>query len=135
VAIHTFTKFKAHQTRNKEFVRQHGEDVQAVNILTQLEKLKSVRAKVVDEYEFLSEHAHPNSLGANQYFASNPDANDVVTFSDGGQDPRSDLQWILIGCHMLEHFEAVLNRIDAELPALSEKGRNESPHLGGPNST
>ena len=128
-AINTFLKYKAHQTRIKELLQAHGKDVEAVSVLTQVQKLKAIRPEVWEEYELLSDHAHPNGLGAYRYFASIPDANDVVTFSDSGQDPRGDSGWIILGGKMLKHFEAALNRIDAALPALSQKGREQSPLL------
>jgi hypothetical protein len=127
--IFTFVKNIAHSTRSEPLLQKHGDAVKAVNILTQVQKLKSLRPKVWEEYEFLSDITHPNSLGGFHFFASNPDAKDVVTFSDGGQDPRADLQWILVGGHMLTHFEAALIRIEAALPGLSEKGRDQSPTL------
>jgi hypothetical protein len=135
-AINTFLKYRAHQTRITELLQAHGKDVQAVSVLTQVQKLKAIRPEVWEEYEFLSDYAHPNGLGAYRYFASDADANDVVTFSDGGQDPCGDLGWIIVGCKMLKHFEAALDRIDAALPALSQKGREQSPLLGkGPETT
>ena len=101
--------------------------MQATNILKQIDKLNALRPKAREEYDFLSEVTHPNSLGAFHFFGTNPDVNDLVTFSDGGTDPRADLQWILAACHMLTYFEAALNRIDTELPALSEMGRLAAP--------
>jgi len=75
------------------------------------------------EYDFLSEHTHPNSLGAVLYFANlkSEYASDTAIFSDGGPDPRADLQWILVTADLLQYFEQALERIEAELPALSAK--------------
>jgi hypothetical protein len=127
-AIFAFVKAAAHATRSESLIQEHGDAVKAVNILTQVEKLKSLRPRVWEEYEFLSDITHPNSLGGFHFFANNPDEKDVVTFSDGGQEPRADLQWILVGGHMLTHFEAALIRIETALPGLSEKGREQSPN-------
>ena len=125
--IFDFTKTKAHATRIPVLLEKHGNAVQATNILTQIDKLNVLRPKAREEYDFLSDVTHPNSMGGYHFFASNPDNDDVVTFSDGGPDPRADLQWILTACSLLKYFEAALNRIDAELPALSEKGRANAP--------
>jgi hypothetical protein len=131
--IFEFTKAKAHATRIPFLLEKHGSAVQATNILTQIDKLNALRPKAREEYDFLSDVTHPNSMGGYHFFASNPDKDDdVVTFSDGGPDPRADLQWILAACSLLTHFEAALNRIDAELPALSEKGRANAPTPANP---
>jgi hypothetical protein len=127
--IFEFVKAKAHVTRISTLLRQHGDSVKATSILTEISKLATVRPEVAEEYEFLSEITHPNALGVYHFFAAVPDQNDVVTFSDGGRDRRADLKWMLVGCHMLEHFEAALIRIETELPGLSQKGREQSPHL------
>jgi len=127
--IFEFVKAKAHATRSKPLLQKHGEAVMAVNILTQIKNLEPLRPTISKEYEYLSDVTHPNSLGVFHFFASNPDDKEVVTFSDGGQNPRADLQWILVGGHLLTHFESAVIRIEATLPALSEKGRVQSPNL------
>lgn len=126
VTIHEFVRKAAHFTRENKLVSTYGKEVEAVNILTQIEKLKSLRPKVREEYDFLSEFAHPNSWGSFHYFASNPDDNDVVTFSDCGQDPLDDLKWVMIGAHMLTHLEQSLVKIDELLSKVSQIGRNKS---------
>lgn len=122
-----FTKAKVHATRIPVLLEKHGNTVQATNILTQIDRLKALRPKAREDYDFLSDIAHPNSMGGYLFFGSNPDIDDVVTFSDGGPDPRAALQWILTACSLLKHFEDALNRIDAKLPALSESARANAP--------
>jgi hypothetical protein len=36
---------------------------------------------------------------------------------------------ILVGADLLQHFENAIDRIDAALPALSQRGREQSPLL------
>jgi hypothetical protein len=94
-------------------------------------KLKSIRARIPDEYDFLSEIAHPNGVGAVGFFADMSNAaDDVARFSDSGPDPRADLQWIFVACYFLDQFEAVMDRIEAELPALSALGAAQAPSSG-----
>jgi hypothetical protein len=44
-----------------------------------------------------------------------------------GPDPRADLQWIFVAAYFLSNFEAVMDRIEAELPALGARGAAERP--------
>src|ERR1700730_14340530 len=128
-AIFKFVKAKANATRVEKLVNQHGESVKAINILTQIDNMLSLRANIRKEYDFLSDHTHPNAFGAVHFFADIPPDKDIATFHDRGPDPAADLQWILVGCDLLQYFEAALNRIESLLPALSQKGREQSPLL------
>ena len=63
-AIFQFTKEKAHATKIKGWADKIGNPkVTAKNVVTMVQKLKSIRANVPDEYDFLSEIAHPNGVG------------------------------------------------------------------------
>jgi hypothetical protein len=90
-----------------------------------VEKLKAIRESIPREYEFLSEIAHPNSIGTTGFFAAMSNAEDVAYFSDSGPDAHADLQWIFVAAYFLSNFEAVMDRIEAELPALSARGAAE----------
>jgi len=128
-AIFQFTKERANATKIKSWIAKVGNpNVTAKNILTMVSKLKSVRGRIPDEYDFLSEIAHPNGAGALTFFADMSDAvNDVAVFSDSGPDPRADLQWIFVAADFLNQFEAVMDRIEAALPALSALGAAQAP--------
>jgi hypothetical protein len=129
-AIFEFVKAKTHATKAQHLIDQHGEQVKAVNILTQIDKLaKLVRPRINQEYEFLSELVHPNSFGAALFYADFPRDSDEAIFRNGGPDPRADLQWILVATDLLYTFEEALERIEAQLPELSRKGREQSPHI------
>jgi hypothetical protein len=128
-AIFEFAKERTHATRVPHLIDEHGEQVKAINILTQIAKMKSVRASIEEEYDFLSDHTHPNGFGGVLFFADLPRDKDVANFRNGGPDPNADLQWILVGADLLQHFENAIERIEAALPALSQRGREQSPLL------
>ena len=98
----------------------------ATNIQTDVAKLKPIRAKVEEEYDFLSEHTHPAGFGTVLYFAERQKTEDAYIFDDGGPDPEADLQWIMVGIKLLEGFEEALKRIEAALPELSARGHTEN---------
>jgi hypothetical protein len=123
--IHDFAQSKAYATRNKKMIALHGAQVTAVNILTDIKKLASVRSKVEEEYDFISDHVHPAGFGTVLYFGDKLKDEDAYEFHDGGPDPEADLQWILISIKLLEEFEKALDRVEAALPALSARGHAE----------
>jgi hypothetical protein len=96
--------------------------------------MEKLRPKIMEEYEFLSEHTHPNSFGGVLYFADlkTEYTQDAALFSDSGPDPRADLQWITVAAHLLKYFEEALERIESQLPALSERGALEAPKVAKP---
>jgi len=135
-AIFQFTKEKAHATKIKNWVQKLGNpNVTAKNVVTMVEKLKTIRPNVHDEYDFLSEIAHPNGVGAVGFFANMSNPEDMAYFSDSGPDPQADLQWVLVASYFLSHFEEVMDRVEAELPALSALGAANAPKEGDPTSS
>lgn len=126
-AIFEFVKNRTHTTRIPKLISEHGAQVTATNILTHIAKLEKLRPTVKEEYDFLSDHTHPNGIGTVIYFRVEEEPGEVVVFSDSGPDPEADLQWILVGIKLLEHFEAALDRVEALLPALSTRGEAEKP--------
>jgi len=126
--VFQFTKEKSHATKLKHLVEKFDNpNLLAKNVLTMVGKLKEIRENVPDEYDFLSEIAHPNSIGTVGFFAGMQNAEDVAYFSESGPDPRADLQWIFVAAYFLANFEAVVLRIEEELPALSARGAAERP--------
>jgi hypothetical protein len=126
--VFDFTKERAHATKMKDWIQNLGNpNVTAKNVLTMVGKMTTIRANVPKEYDFLSEIAHPNGVGAVGFFASMSNPEDVAYFSDSGPDPQADLQWIFVAAYFLSHFEAAMDRIEAELPALSALGSAQAP--------
>jgi hypothetical protein len=126
-AIFQFTKEKSHATKMKDWIAKLGNpNVTAKNVITMVDKLKSIRENVPDEYGFLSEIAHPNGVGTVGFFAK-LETDDVAHFDDSGPDVHADLQWVFVASHFLINFEAVMDRIEALLPALSAQGAAEAP--------
>jgi hypothetical protein len=52
---------------------------------------------------------------------------DFDVFASRGHDPKEDLHWVLVGGHTLTHFADAIDRLEAVLPGLSERGRREAP--------
>ena len=123
--IYDFAQNKAHATRHKKMIDQHGVQVRATNVETEITKLKSVRGKIEEEYSFLSDHTHPAGFGTVLYFAGRLAGEDAAIFHDAGPEPDADLQWVLIGIKLLEEFEKSYDRVEAALPALSARGHTE----------
>jgi hypothetical protein len=115
-AIHDFPQNKAYATRSKKMIEKHGAQVTATNIQTDVAKLKPVRTKVEEEYDFLSEHTHPAGFGTILYFAEKLKTEDTYVFHDGGPEPEADLQWIMVGIKLLEGFEKALDRAARFVP-------------------
>jgi hypothetical protein len=127
--IFAFTIEKAHATKLQHLADMVGNpNVLAKNVLTMVGKLKVIRENVPEEYNLLSEIAHPNGMGTVGFFANMRNTEDVAYFSDSGPDVHDDLQWIIVAASFLTHFEAVMDRIEAELPTLSARGQAERPN-------
>jgi hypothetical protein len=127
-AVFQFTKEKSHSTKKMDWITRLGNpNVTAKNVVTMVAKLANIRANVPEEYDFLSEIAHPNGVGAVGFFADMRDPNDIAVFDDSGPDVHADLQWIIIAASFLVQFEEVMDRIEAELPALSAAGAAQAP--------
>ncbi len=127
-AIFQFTKERSHATKMKDWIAKLGnQSVTAKNVITMVDKLKSIWENVPDEYGFLSEIAHPNGVGTVGFFAKLDGAADVAHFDDSGPDVHADLQWIFVASYFLSHFEAVMDRIESLLPSLSAQGAAEAP--------
>ena len=126
-AVFQFTKEKAHATKKNNWIQKMGNpNLTAKNVVTMVGKLTNIRANVPEEYDFLSEIAHPNEFGAVGFFASMTNPEDVAYFDDSGPDVHADLQWIIIAAYFLTDFEQVMDRIEAVLPALKRRGRGSS---------
>ena len=134
--VFDFTKERAHATKIKEWIANLGNPaLTAKNVLTMVAKLTDIRANVPKEYDFLSEIAHPNSVGTVGFFASMNNKEDVAYFSDSGPDPQADLQWMFVASYLLSNFEEVMDRIEAQLPGLSALGATQVPKHQSPNPT
>jgi hypothetical protein len=133
--IHDFIHNRIHDARSKRLIKIVGTDaVKPTNILTQVQKMNRLRGTFEEEYEALSESTHPNAFGATLYFFE-PEAfrhfidgsGDVHVFAARGYDPNEDLKWVLVGAHILTYFADAMDRLEAVLPGLSERGRTEAP--------
>lgn len=122
--IHDFVQTRSFSTRLEHLIEKVGtKDVQAISVLTQIDRMAKIRPNTREEYDHLSEYTHPNSFGAFLYFWQPDDGGGIITFSDAGPDLKDDLNWALVGGHMLSYLAEALDRIDATLPVLSDQGR------------
>jgi hypothetical protein len=81
--IFAFVHTRTYATRLQRFIDfTQTPDVQAINVLTQIDAMKAIRAKVREEYDYLCENAHPNALGGVLYFVDlqTERATDTVIF-------------------------------------------------------
>jgi hypothetical protein len=126
--IHDFIHTRTFAARSEGLAKIAGTDeVKATNILTQVRKMNRLRGDFEREYEYLCEHTHPNAFGAILYFIDPARQRDVHVFASRGHAPKEDLKWVLVGAHILTHFADAMDRLDAALPSLSERGRLEAP--------
>jgi hypothetical protein len=127
--IHDFIHRQTFATRSDRLIKIAGgtDEVKPTNILTQVQKMNRLRGVFEQEYEYLCEHTHPNALGAALYFIKPEHQGDVLFFASRGHDPKEDLKWVLVGGHILTHFADGLDRLEAVLPSLSERGKLEAP--------
>jgi hypothetical protein len=126
--IHDFIHSRTFATRSERLIKIAGTDeVKTTNILTQVQKMNRLRGNFEQEYEYLCEHTHPNAFGVTLYFIEPEHEGDVHVFASRGHDPKEDLKWVLVGAHTLTHFADAMERLEAVLPGLSERGRLEAP--------
>jgi hypothetical protein len=126
--IHEFIHSRTHATRSDRLIKIAGTDeVKPTNILTQVQKMNRLRSDFEKEYEYLCEHTHPNAFGATLYFIEPDRQDDVHVFASRGHDPKEDLKWVLVGAHILTHFADAMEKLEAVLPGLSERGSLEAP--------
>ena len=124
--IHDFIHSRTFATRSERLIKiARTDEVKTTNILTQVQKMNRLRGKFEEEYEYLCEHTHPNAFGATLYFVEPEHQGDVHVFTS--HDPKEDLKWVLVGAHILTHFADAMDRLEAVLPGLSERGRLEAP--------
>jgi hypothetical protein len=128
--VYDFVHQKTFATRRKQFLELAPDEVtKATNILTQMAKLAAVFPDGPDTYEYLSEFAHHNALGAVLWFGLDDPTTDVMQFSSMGPRGEEALIWTLHGALLLRHFAAAFDRIEDRLPALSAFGARIA---GGP---
>jgi hypothetical protein len=128
--IHKFVHTRAFATRKKKLIKHHDEPLlQVEQILNQIDAMKKVRPSIRDDYDHLSEFAHPNAMGSTIYFQDFA-APEVAHYRDDGIEVDG-LKWVLIGGFIMGYMHDAIIRVNARLPELSELGkrykRKETP--------
>jgi hypothetical protein len=119
--IHDFIHARSFAARDDHLLKLVDDPaVKATNILTQIEALKEFRASVRDDYDYLSEYAHPNALGTFLFFGSHNSAVDIVKFQADGFEPNDWFKLVGAACSTLAaaskasyEVEQLANRISA----------------------
>lgn len=89
-------------TRHPELLARADDlAVQATNILTQIDALRAHRPSVRQDYDFLSEFAHPNALGNFLFFGKHTEAGDTVLFRPDGWIADESVKWVGAACYTL----------------------------------
>ncbi|HMJ42414.1 MAG TPA: hypothetical protein VK522_09055 [Pseudolabrys sp.] len=97
----------------------------AINILTQIDRLSKHLPNLREDYEFLSERAHPNALGALHFFSEDESTNEdegLYKFSNGTEQKPS-LSILISAGRMLGLMEHGMSVMEAKL-AEHHKLRN-----------
>jgi len=101
--------------------------VQATNILTQVDALRDHRPSAREEYDFLSEFAHPNALGNFLFFGRHDRERDVVQFRPDGWIPDEALKWVGAAVFTIHAAIIAADEIEALAQELSRLGQRGPP--------
>jgi hypothetical protein len=114
-------------TRDPELINQAGsDDVRATSILTQIDALASHHAGVRQDYDLLSEHAHPNAFGVFLFFSQESISRTNLEFRTEGW--IAGKAFIMIGAS-ISALHAALDAsqtMEAAAQELSQLGQRSS---------
>jgi hypothetical protein len=85
--------------------------------------LKEFRASVRDDYDYLSEYAHPNALGTFLFFGSHNSAVDIVKFQADGFEPNDWFKLVGAACSTLAAASKASYEVEQLANRISELGR------------
>jgi hypothetical protein len=113
-------------TRDKALLDGHPE-LLAKNVLTLIDKMgKRYGLPISNNYDFLSEHCHPNSAGNHQLYSTTDTTNGTVTYSEL-KKPEMVLSVIRPSLGLLALFERTLVKLDRLAPEIAEWHRQKFP--------
>jgi hypothetical protein len=104
-------------TRIPSFLDNHGEDLKATNIVTQIKKMTKRYQSYEEAYDHLSDIVHPNGLGAIVYFAKMEDG--LISFVDDAVTPERAIHSLFIAAFILAFVEMELNEAETSLKKVS----------------
>jgi len=109
---------RALATRIPSFA-QKGEPLFAVQILNQIDKMDKRYPGYRDQYDHLSDIAHPNALGAVVHFCNFD--RDVAVFADGINDESKAAVSLVLGAFKLGYAVVACEDLEPLLLKLSER--------------
>jgi hypothetical protein len=107
----------AFTTRIPSFLKAHGKDAKAPQILDHVDQMGARYPQYREAYDHLSDIVHPNGLGAVVYFGKISDG--LISFADGGNEPDRARASLIIAALLLAHVELVYFEIEANLKKLN----------------
>jgi hypothetical protein len=121
-ALDALVMNRSFATRDQDFMVR-SPSIQAINILTFIDKLDRLIPGVRKGYDFASEICHPNGFGQRQYFLTLDTSSGKVSFADPERSERYAVH-IIANVGLLDLFERDLGRVEAftrELAKLQSK--------------
>ena len=118
-------------SRDPEWLKEFP-DSEAINAQTYVDKFDKLAPGFKRHYDFLSERAHPNSLGHNFMFSKLDRADGSISYSDE-RSPEGNAKLVLAGLFVLPLVECMMDRLDTLILQVSEMHHRLWP-VGGPSS-
>jgi hypothetical protein len=115
-AIQDFVNKRAFWTRIPSILAEHGDDILAVNIVTQIDAMNKKYPEFRKAYDHLSDFVHPNGMGAVVHFVSID--NGVATFHSCGKNPEWAYHELVSSGFLLAHVEIAIGEIEQRLKGL-----------------
>jgi hypothetical protein len=115
-------------SRDPELTKENPE-IQAVNVVTYIDKFDKRFEGFRGHYDRLSERCHPNSLGHNFMFAKLDTSDGTVRFNEE-REPERNRQLILAALVLLPLVESVSARLDELIEKVSDLHHSVAP-IGG----
>jgi hypothetical protein len=110
-----FLDARIYAARMQGFVsKEDGFDNTAINIVTQIERVSKHFPGMKEEYEYLSEKTHPNGLGALHHFWHEGEADEVIRFSNGGENANV-LRMLVSAGRLLAYMEKGMCLMESKL--------------------
>jgi hypothetical protein len=117
-AVLKFLEVKTFATRIPSFLEEHGKEICAVNVVTQVKKMNKIYPNFEKSYDHLSDSAHPNAMGAFVHFVSFDPALPVAIFHDSGKNADWAMAELIMSGLLLTYMEASINDIEQHLGNL-----------------
>jgi hypothetical protein len=109
----------AFATRVVQWLDVHGQEYQAINIITQINKLARIKPVYGEAFERLCDIVHPNGLGTVVYFSTVDQASGMARLTDIGNDPDRAYASLVLAASLLLRFENDISELEPMLKTLT----------------